>query len=157
MDSGFILTAGGTALICSMLLQAMKKSERAIFDFVGTEANKWKANLIVSIIIAFITALGIGYKYDVHYDANTGQLVGNFLVTGLTAAGIIHGLWHWFFQWIGQHVAYKGLVVPTELQAANIDVLNKLLSQLQTNSTFLKVGADAKVSSISASTTNPDK
>ena len=46
MDSGFLLTSGGTALISSILIQAMKKSQLEIFNFIGTEKNKGKINLV---------------------------------------------------------------------------------------------------------------
>lgn len=131
MDSGFILTAGGTAVLSSLIIQWMKKSELAIFDAIGTEKNKQRANLYLSIIVAFVTSIGIGYKYD----GATGVLV----ISGLTAAGIQHGLWHWFTQWTAQHVSYKALIVPQELQAANIDVLNQLLDQLKGKPTPVKV------------------
>ncbi len=136
MDSGFVLTAGGTALISSLVLQALKHSELSIFNFLGTEKEKWSNNLTFSIIIAFITSLGIGYKYD--------STAGTLVLSGLTAAGITHGLWHWFFQWISQHAIYKTVVVPTELQAANIEVLNKLLNHLKGEVTPVSV-EDIKV------------
>ena len=123
MDSGFLLTAGGTAVLSSVIIQWMKKSQLEIFSFLGTEKNKQKVNLYFSILVAFVTSIGIGFKYD--------GAAGTLLLTGLTAAGIKHGLWHWFTQWIAQHVTYKTLVVPQELQAANIDVLNQLLDQLK--------------------------
>jgi hypothetical protein len=123
MDYGFLLTAGGIAVLSSVIIQWMKKSELAIFDFLGTEKNKQAVNLYFSIFVAFVTSIGIGYKYD----GATGVLV----ISGLTLAGIQHGLWHWFTQWIGQHISYKAIIVPQELQAANIDVLNQLLDQLK--------------------------
>ena len=122
MDSGFLLTAGGTAVLSSIIIQWMKKSQLAIFSFLGTEKNKQKVNLYFSIFVAFITSIGIGYKYD--------GVSGTLVISGLTAAGIQKGLWHWFTQWVGQHVSYKAIIVPQELQAANIDVLNQLLIQL---------------------------
>ena len=123
MDSGFLLTAGGTAILSSVIIQWMKKSGLAVFSFIGTEKNKQRANLYFSIAVAFVTSIGIGFKYD--------GTAGTLLLTGLTATGIQHGLWHWFTQWIGQHISYKTFVVPQELQAANIDVLNQLLDQLK--------------------------
>src|ERR1035437_5538864 len=111
MDSGFLLTAGGTAVLSSIIIQWMKKSQLAIFDAIGTEKNKQTANLVFSVVVAFVTSLGIGYKYD--------AVAGILIISGLTKAGIAHGLWHWFTQWVAQHVSYKALVVPQELQAAN--------------------------------------
>lgn len=122
MDSGFLLTAGGTAVLSSVIIQWMKKSQLSIFNFLGTEKDKQRVNLYFSILVAFVTSIGIGYKYD----SATGVLV----ISGLTAASIQHGLWHWFTQWIGQHISYKAIIVPQELQSANIDVLNQLLVQL---------------------------
>ncbi len=127
MDSGFILTAGGTALISSLIIQAMKHSELAIFDFLGTTPDKSRANLIFSVIIAFVTSIGIGYKYD--------SIAGTLVINGLTYANIMHGLWHWGVQWAGQHITYKQFIVPTELQAANISVLNQLLDHLKVEAT----------------------
>ena len=125
MDSGFLVTAGGTALISSIIIQWIKKSQLDIFNLFGTEKNKQFANQCLSIVVAFITSIGIGYKYD--------ATAGTLLLTGLTIASLEHGLWHWMLQWISQHVAYKTLIVPQELQASNIDVLNQLLDQLKGN------------------------
>lgn len=127
MDSGFLLTAGGTALVSSLIIQWMKESQIAIFNFLGTEKSKANINLCFSILVAFITSIGIGYKYD--------STAGTLLVTGLTVAGLEHGLWHWFIQWASQHAIYKTMIVPTELQAANIDVLNQLLDHLKVETT----------------------
>ena len=123
MDSGFLVTAGGTALISSIIIQWIKKSQLDIFNLFGSEKNKAFANQCLSIIVAFITSIGIGYKYD--------ATAGTLILTGLTIASLQHGLWHWMLQWISQHVAYKTLIVPQELQASNIDVLNQLLNQLK--------------------------
>src|SRR6266567_55489 len=125
MDSGFLLTAGGTALISSLLIQAMKKSPLRIFNLLGIEEVNSKANLIFSIIVSFITSIGIGYKYDVHYDPTTGDLVGSFILSGLSTTSILHGIWHWLIQWVSQHVAYKTIIVPTELQAATVNTLKQ--------------------------------
>lgn len=122
MDSGFVLTAASISIISSLIIQAMKKSQLAIFDFLGTEKNKATANFIFSLFVAFITSIGIAYKYD--------SVAGTLTISNLNLIGIQHGLWHWFIQWIGQHIAYKTWVVPQELQAANVDVLNQLLVQL---------------------------
>jgi hypothetical protein len=131
MDSGFLLTAGGTAVLSSVIIQWMKKSELAIFGFLGTDKNKQRVNLYFSIFVAFVTSIGIGFKYD--------GAVGVLVISGLTAAGIQHGLWHWFTQWIGQHISYKAIIVPQELQAANIDVLNQLLDQLKSQPRVIQV------------------
>ncbi len=131
MDSGFLITAGGTAVVTSIFLQWMKKSQLWCFSFIGTDKRFEKANLWFSIFVAFITSIGIGYKYD--------AAAGTLLITGLTVAGIEHGVWHWFVQWVGQHVSYKTFVVPTELQAANIDVLNQLLEHLKAEVTPVSV------------------
>ncbi len=101
----------------------MKKSQFGFFKFIGTEKDKAKANLIFSIVIAFFTSLGIGYKFD--------AVAGTLLITNLTPAALLHGLSHWTIQWVSQHVAYKTWIVPQELQAANIDVLNQLLDHLK--------------------------
>lgn len=129
MDSGFLVTAGGTALISSLIMQWMKKSK--FFAFIGTDKIHERANLIFSIFVAFITSIGISYKYD--------STAGTLLIAGITSANIAHGLWHWFVQWIAQHTSYKTLVVPTELQAANIDVLNQLLDQLKANESKISI------------------
>ena len=130
MDQNFLLTSGGTALISALIIQAMKKSELTIFNFVGTDSNKARANLYLSIVIAFFTSLGIGFKYD--------ETAGTILLTGITSAGILHGLWHWFVQWVGQHIAFKTLIMPQELQSMNINVLEQLLNQLKVNSNEIK-------------------
>ena len=145
MDSGFLVTAGGIALISAILIQWAKKSELAIFSFIGTEKNKQKANLIFSVVVAFLTSIGVGYKYD----SSTGVLI----LSGLTAANLAHGLWHWGLQWIGQHVAYKQWIVPQELQAANIDVLNQLLDHLKIETT--PVAVQSTVAAIAAKSSAP--
>ncbi len=122
MDSNFLLTAGGTALVSSLLIQYIKKSELTLFNAFGIEDSKSKANLTLSIIFAFFTSIGIGFKYD----GTSGVLI----VNGLTTAGILHGVWHWFIQWTSQHLLYKQVIVPTELQAAIVNTLKQIVVQL---------------------------
>ncbi|SRR5260221_9922713 len=122
-DSGFLLSAGTTAMLSAIVIQLLKKSELSLFNFLGTDKTKAQANFVFSGLVAFITSIGISYKYD--------PVAGTLLLTGITAIAIGHGLWHWFIQWVTQHVAYKAFVVPSELQAININVLNQLLAQLK--------------------------
>lgn len=121
MDSGFLLTSSGIGLISSLVMQWMKKSN--LFTFLGCEKMHENANLYFSIAVAFITSLGIGYKYD--------AVAGTVLITGLTSASLAHGVWHWGSQWVIQHVTYKQFIVPTELQAAMVNQLKLLASQLE--------------------------
>lgn len=61
-------------------------------------------NRVFSWTIAAATGLGIAFKYD--------PAVGSVLITGLTIAGITHGLGHVVFQLLANHYVYKTIVAP---------------------------------------------
>src|SRR5215471_19418753 len=105
MDT-FVLGSGGAAVVSALVIQWLKKSNW--FTFLSTEAHSQNANLIFSIVVALFTSLGLSYTYNAH----TGQLI----VNGLVPANMLNSVGHWFIQWTAQHVAYKAVVVPTELQ-----------------------------------------
>lgn len=105
MDVNYLISAGSSAVICTLLLQWMKRS--TLIPFLGVAKNFEKTNLIISIIVSGIASLGIGYTFN----DQTGDLV----IHGLTTANVVHNFGHWVSQWIAQHVAYKTVIVPGEL------------------------------------------
>lgn len=92
---------GGAAIAASMAIQYLKNAGWASW-FTRETA---KANLGLSLVIAFLTSVGIHWTWDPATDT-----IGIIGVAGFFK----HGLWEWIIQWIGQHASYKGLVVPAE-------------------------------------------
>lgn len=93
---------GGTALLSTLAIQALKNSSWASWF----NRDSARANFALSLFISFIATVGVHYTWD----ANTGTL----MITGLTLAGLAHGVWSWLLQWLTQHATYKGFVVPAE-------------------------------------------
>ncbi len=108
---GLILTSGSTAVISAIVLQFLKN--RNWVTFLGKEPQFQNANLIVSILIAGLTSIGITYGYN----STTGDA---------TIVLSTHQLWRAGLQWVAQHAAYKTAIVPTELLAG---ILNQLKAQ----------------------------
>lgn len=96
------VATGSTALISTLLIQALKNSGWATWF----NRNTSRANFLLSLLISFVAAIGVHYTWDAH--------TGTLMITGLTLAGISHGAWEWFMQWAAQHASYKGFVVPAE-------------------------------------------
>lgn len=96
------------AILASVILQGLKKA--TWIPFLSTEKWSEKRNLIVSILLALITQLGIHYEF--HHDVLHGTFELAF--TG-SWHGIQSGLWEWTKQWLTQHGAYKTTVVLPEL------------------------------------------
>jgi len=117
MDTSVLLSTGSTAVIASILLQALKNSKA--ISFLGDGDQHANANRIVAALLAGISSLGIHFAYDV----NAGTLV----VTGLHAANIGHVLWQWVTQYAVQHLFYKSSIVPVELAVKNGQLLHQLL------------------------------
>lgn len=96
------IATGGGAVFSAIAIQALKNSEWATWF----NRNTGRANLALSILVAFATSIGIHFAWD----ATNGAL----LITGLTAAGITHAAWQAAIQWVTQFAAYKHIVVPAE-------------------------------------------
>jgi hypothetical protein len=112
----FLITSGGIAVVSALCIQFLKKSNW--FTFLSTDVSSEKANRAFSILIAIITSLGITFSFN----ATQHELIIGGLDNDMILTYVIHA----FSQWIGQHVAYKTVVVPTELQAAIVRTLKQI-------------------------------
>lgn len=74
-------------------------------------------NRLFSTAVAFVAAIGIHWTFDVTQ--------GTMVITGLTAAGITHGLWAWFEQFAIQQGVFKMIVQPEEIRQQQIGELPK--------------------------------
>lgn len=92
---------GGLALLASLLIQYLKNTSWATW----VRRDTAKANLALSVAIAFVTSMGI------HWTWNSGT--DTIMIVGVRAA-LEHNIWQWLIQWAAQHTAYKGIVVPSE-------------------------------------------
>lgn len=72
-------------------------------------------NRMFSAAIAFIAAIGIHYTFDV--------VQGTLVITGLTIAGVTHGLWAWGEQFALQQGVFKLIVQPEEARQQKIGQL----------------------------------
>jgi hypothetical protein len=114
--SSFLFTSGGVALLSALIIQHLKNADW--FPFLGTRPEFAKANLTVSMVVAFLTSAGVSY----HFDSSAGMLDLHLS---------LHQLWHFGVQWLEQHFAYKTTIVPTELLAAAVKQL-KILNSSKT-------------------------
>lgn len=117
MDTSLLLSTGSTAVIASIILQALKNSK--LVSFLGTGDQHANANRIVAALFALIASLGIHYSFDVN--------AGTLTITGLQAASVGHALWGWATQYAVQHLFYKSSIVPVELGVKNGQLLSQLL------------------------------
>ena len=92
---------GSTALASALVIQYLKNSGWA--TWFNRETSR--ANLGLSIVVAFCASVGIHFTWNAKADT--------FAIIGLSAF-FTHGLWSWFIQWVTQHAAYKGFIVPAE-------------------------------------------
>jgi hypothetical protein len=92
---------GGLAMISALFVQYLKNSGWA--TWFTRETNR--ANLALSVLLAGLASFGIHYTWDAATDT--------LAIVGLTFA-LKHGIWDWLLQWVTQHAAYKGLIVPAE-------------------------------------------
>lgn len=120
MGENFLLTSGSAAVISALFIQYLKKSK--FLTFLSIEAQSERTNRYFSIIVAFIASVGVTYTFD----PNKHQLI----ISGLDPTNILHSGGHVFIQWIAQHVAYKTVVVPTELQAAMVNTMKQLITHM---------------------------
>lgn len=116
MDATQALPAiGGSALISALLIQYLKNSGWA--TWFTRETNR--ANLFLSILVSGAASVGIHFTYT----AATDSLV----IIGL-AAFFKHGVWEWAGQWVTQHAAYKGFIVPSETLGEIRAMLGRVLT-----------------------------
>ncbi len=106
---------GGLAVAAALFIQYLKNAGWATW-FTRETA---KANVALSVVTAFLMTVGIHWTWDARTDT--------FAIIGV-AAFLSHGLWQWFLQWLGQHVAYKSLVVPSETLGEIRAMLARLLT-----------------------------
>lgn len=88
---------GSSALLATLAIQFLKNSGWA--SWFNRETDR--ANLALSILVATAISLGI------HLAAGTHD--GDFIITGNW-----HLIGNAVTQWVAQHAAYKGFVVPGE-------------------------------------------
>lgn len=119
----YLVSSGGAAVLSAMIIQYIKKAHW--LTAVSTRSDSSFANLMFSIMMAGFAASTVTFAYSSAYHE---VIIGN-----VDFAGVFNFAGRVFVQWCAQHASYKAFVVPTELQAANIDVLNQLLDQLKSN------------------------
>lgn len=95
------VATGGTALLATLAIQFLKNSQWASWFTRETK----RANLVLSVVVAVATSLGIHFAWDAAKDT--------LVITGLMG-GLTHGAWEALLQWAAQHATYKAFVVPAE-------------------------------------------
>jgi hypothetical protein len=88
------------AAITTYAFQILKKSKW--FPWLTVESQK--LNYVVGVLVAFGASIGVVATFD--------HTAGVLTVTGLTVAGVGHGLARFVQQWVFQQVAYKNLIAP---------------------------------------------
>jgi len=105
---------GGLALLAALAIQYLKNTSWATWIRRDTD----KANLALSVALAFMTSMGIHWTWNASADT--------FVIVGVRAA-LTHNLWQWLLQWAAQHAAYKGVIVPSETLGEIRALLARLL------------------------------
>lgn len=102
MDMGLLGSQIALAYAFSSLMKLLKYWKH--FPLMQKEAA-W-LNRGFAAIMALAATIGIHYTYD--------AVTGVMTITGLTAVGILTGLWQWFVQFALQQGAFKLIVQPEE-------------------------------------------
>ena len=112
MESGELLgTQFGAAYATSVALRWLKYQNR--FPLMAREAAT--LNRLFSMAVAFFVAVGIHWSFDVE--------AGRMVITGLTYAGLTHGVMAWFEQFSMQQFVFKTVVQPEEMRQQQIGKL----------------------------------
>ena len=88
------------AILVPIVFQWIKT--RKWFPWITTETQK--LNRIVGIAVAFCASIGVVVGFD--------RTAGVLTITGLTAAGLMHGGVRFIQQWAFQQASYKLIVAP---------------------------------------------
>jgi len=102
MENGLIGSQLAIAYAASYGMKLLKYTKW--FPFM--QRNAANMNRIFAVIVAFFASIGIQYTFN--------STDGTLLITGLTLAGVGHGLWSWFIQFALQQGAFKLIVQPEE-------------------------------------------
>ena len=86
------------AILVSFIMQWVKKSR--FFPWLTVETEK--LNYWMSVIIAFLTGIGIFVTWN----------QGTLIISGLTSSNIYHALVRGLEQWAFQTTAYRALIAP---------------------------------------------
>jgi len=81
------------------LIEKLKASKA--MPFINTETAK--LNRLLSIVLAFLSALGIQYSYA--FNHQTGTLI--LTINGLLLANILHFAWTWLQNFVMQQAIFK--------------------------------------------------
>lgn len=88
------------AVITTYVFQWIKKSSW----FPWLTMNSQKLNRILGVVVAFAASIGVVATFD--------HTAGVLTVTGLTMAGLGHGVARFIQQWVMQQTAYKVVIAP---------------------------------------------
>jgi hypothetical protein len=75
---------------------------RKWFPWITVETQK--LNRVVGVAVAFAASIGVVVGFD--------RTAGVLTVTGLTLAGLSHGVWRFVQQWAFQQASYKLIIAP---------------------------------------------
>lgn len=113
MEPNLIVSSGATALVCALVLQALKNSKYV--PWLGIDQVHQRVNFWVSVAIAAAATAGIDTQWDPQKHS--------ILISGLTAANLWHWAAHGIAQWAAQHGFYKTVVAQPEMMGRLIDAL----------------------------------
>jgi D-alanyl-lipoteichoic acid acyltransferase DltB (MBOAT superfamily) len=102
LDIGTQVAVAG---IISTAIGALKRS--SWFPFITTETAK--LNRAAMIVLSGLGTIGVHFSYN--------REAGSLLITGITAATVLSGLWHWIVQCFITHGWYKGPAMTEQVLA----------------------------------------
>jgi len=113
MGSEELLSQLTSSAVVIYVIESLKKSAWCPWITMETKTiNRWLA-----VVGSGASAIGVHFAYD-------GK-AGALLITGLTVAGIAHGLWHWAQQYALTQLAYDSAINNKYVPAAGDNAITR--------------------------------
>jgi hypothetical protein len=100
--SNVVMTQFTSSAVVVYLMQKVKTAKW----FPLVQQGRATLNRIVSVVAAFLVAVGVSWSWSLDKTTGTHTLV----ITGLSIYAVGHGLWHWLNQFALQETVYQATV-----------------------------------------------
>ena len=100
--SNVVMTQFTSSAVVVYLMQKVKTAKW----FPLVQQGRATVNRIVSIVAAFLVAVGVSWTWSLDKSTGTHTLV----ITGLSVYALLHGAWHWLNQFALQETVYQATV-----------------------------------------------
>jgi hypothetical protein len=100
--SNVVMTQFTSSAVVVYLMQKVKTAKW----FPLVQQGRATVNRMVSIVAAFLVAVGVSWTWSLDQSTGTHTLV----ITGLSVYALLHGAWHWLNQFALQETVYQATV-----------------------------------------------